>query len=187
MDDQVYRPASPTTRTAWNLRDQVGAPLHYPTRKRKRKAETTTTVTVDAELRLQAAHAANDGEAVTCFTNIHRSQKQMHEVCTSKRRRLNNPLTLQQTGGPRIRSRRGSVRVLIGLTPHDIARRGHTRQVVAPRRRRYPTTVPGPRATGSTHFIYSFSWGSSSPSVHPWCVFVYALAPKSSSISILTF
>ena len=45
---------------------------------------------VDAELWLQAAHAANDGEAVTWFTNIHSSQKQIHEECTSKRRRLNN-------------------------------------------------------------------------------------------------
>ena len=43
---------------------------------------------------LQAAHAANDGEAVTWFTNIHRSQKQTHEECTSKRRHLDN-LTLR--------------------------------------------------------------------------------------------
>ena len=47
-------------------------------------------MTVDAKLWLQAAHAANDGEAVTWFTNIHRSQKQIHKECTSKRRRLNN-------------------------------------------------------------------------------------------------
>ena len=45
---------------------------------------------VDAEMWLQAAHTANDGEAVTWFTNIHRSQKQTHEECTSKRRRLDN-------------------------------------------------------------------------------------------------
>ena len=43
---------------------------------------------------LQAADTANDGEAVTWFTNIHRSQKQTHEECASKRRRLDN-LTLQ--------------------------------------------------------------------------------------------
>ena len=47
-------------------------------------------MTVDADLWLQAARAANDGEAITWFTNIHRSQKQAHEVCTSKLRRLNN-------------------------------------------------------------------------------------------------
>ena len=80
----------PLRETARNLRDQVGAPLRYPTRNRKRKAETTATVTVDAELWLQAVHTANDGEAVTWFTNIHTSQKQTHEGCTSKHRRLNN-------------------------------------------------------------------------------------------------
>ena len=80
----------PPRETAGNLRDQVGAPQHYPNRNRKRKAEATATVTVDADLWLQAARAANDGEAVTWFTNTHRSQKQMHEVCTSKRRRLDN-------------------------------------------------------------------------------------------------
>ena len=80
----------PPRETARNLRDQIGAPLRYPARNRNRKAETTATVTVDAELWLQAAHAANDGEAVTWFTNIHRSQKRIHEECTSKRRRLNN-------------------------------------------------------------------------------------------------
>ena len=80
----------PTRETARNLRDQVEAPLWHPTRNGKRKAETTAAVTVDAELWLQAAHTANDGEAVTWFTNIHRSEKQIHEVCTSKRRRLNN-------------------------------------------------------------------------------------------------
>ena len=47
-------------------------------------------MTVDAEMWLQAAHPANDGESVTWFTNIHRSQKQTHEECTSKRRRLDN-------------------------------------------------------------------------------------------------
>ena len=47
-------------------------------------------MTVDAEMWLQAAHAANDGEAVAWFTNIHRSQKQTHEECTSKRGRLDN-------------------------------------------------------------------------------------------------
>ena len=47
-------------------------------------------MTVDAELWQQATHAANDGEVVTWFTNIHRSQKQVHEVCTSKRRHLHN-------------------------------------------------------------------------------------------------
>ena len=45
---------------------------------------------VDAEMWLQAAHAANDGEAVTWFTNIHGSRKQTHEESTSKRRRLDN-------------------------------------------------------------------------------------------------
>ena len=47
-------------------------------------------MTIDTKMWLQAAHTANDGEAVTWFTNIHRSQKHMHEVCASKRRRLNN-------------------------------------------------------------------------------------------------
>ena len=45
---------------------------------------------VDAELWLQAAHTANDGEAMTSFTNIHRTHKQTHEECTSKRRHLDN-------------------------------------------------------------------------------------------------
>ena len=84
----------PLGETARNLRDHVGAPLRYPARNRKRKAETTTTVPVDAEVWLQAAHAANDGEAVTWFTNIHRSQKRTHKECTSKQRRLDN-LTLR--------------------------------------------------------------------------------------------
>ena len=66
----------PPRETAQNLRDQVGAPVRNPTRDRKRKAETTATATVDAELWLQAAHTANDAEAVTWFTNIHRSQTQ---------------------------------------------------------------------------------------------------------------
>ena len=80
----------PPREAARNLRDQVGAPLRYPAWNRKRKAAATETVTVDVELWLQAAHAANDGEAVTWFTNIHRSQKQIHGECTSKRRCLNN-------------------------------------------------------------------------------------------------
>ena len=84
----------PPRETVRSLRDHVGAPLRYPARKRKRKAETTTSVPADAEMWFQAAHAANDGEVVTWFTNIHRSQKQTHEECTSKKRRLDN-LTLR--------------------------------------------------------------------------------------------
>ena len=80
----------PPRETARNLRDHVGAPLRYPARNRKRKAETTTSVPVDAEMWLQAAHPANNGVAVTSFANIHRSQQQTHEECTSKRRRLDN-------------------------------------------------------------------------------------------------
>ena len=80
----------PPRETARNLRDQVGAPLRYLARNRKRKAETTTSVPIDAELWLQAARAANDGEAVTWFTNIHRTHKQTHEERTSKRRRLDD-------------------------------------------------------------------------------------------------
>ena len=80
----------PPRETTRNLRDQVGAPLRYLARNRKRKAETTTPAPVDAELWLQATHAANDGEAVTWFTNIHRTHKQTHKECTSKRRRLDN-------------------------------------------------------------------------------------------------
>ena len=64
--------------------------MRYPARNRKRKAETTTTVTIEAQLWLQAAYTANDGEAVTWFTNIDRSQKHIHDECTSKRRRLND-------------------------------------------------------------------------------------------------
>ena len=45
---------------------------------------------VDAEMWLQATYTANAREAVTWFTNIHRSQKQTHKECTSKRRRLDN-------------------------------------------------------------------------------------------------
>ena len=44
----------------------------------------------DCRRRTVASHAANDGEAETWFTHIHRSQKQIHEECKSKRRRLNN-------------------------------------------------------------------------------------------------
>ena len=80
----------PPRETARNLHDKVGAPQQYPNRNRKHKAEATATVTVDTELWLQAARAANDGEAITWFTNTHRPQKQIHEECTSKRRRLNN-------------------------------------------------------------------------------------------------
>ena len=80
----------PPRETARNLRDQVGAPLRYFARNRKRRVETTTSVPVDAELWLQAAHTANDGEAVTWYTNIRRTHKQTHEECTTKRRRLDN-------------------------------------------------------------------------------------------------
>ena len=44
---------------------------------------------VNAKLWLQAACAAGNGETVA-WSYTYRSQKQMHEVCTSKRRRLNN-------------------------------------------------------------------------------------------------
>ena len=94
MADQVYCTATTTTGNPPNLRDHVGAPLRYPDRNRKRKAETTTSVPVDVEMWLQEAHVANDRDTVTCFTDIHRSQKQTHEECTSKRRRLGN-LTLR--------------------------------------------------------------------------------------------
>ena len=80
----------PPPETARNLPDQVGAPLWYLARNRKLKSEKTTSVPVDAELWLQVAQAANDGEAVTWFTNIRRTHKQTHEECTTKRRRLDN-------------------------------------------------------------------------------------------------
>ena len=47
-------------------------------------------MSVDAEMWLRAAHAANDGEAVTWFTNIHRPQKPTPKECTTKHRRLDN-------------------------------------------------------------------------------------------------
>ena len=80
----------PPREPARNLRDQVVAPLRYLARNRKRKAKTTTPMPVDAQLWLQVAHAANDGEAVTWLTSIHRTHKQTHEEHTSKRRRLDN-------------------------------------------------------------------------------------------------
>ena len=53
-----------------------------------RMAETTTSMPCDAEPWLDTAHAANDGEAVTSFTNVHGTRKRLHEECTSKRRGL---------------------------------------------------------------------------------------------------
>ena len=55
--------------------------------------------------------------------------------------------------------------VLTILTPRDVARKGHTRQVIAPRERQFPTILHGPRARGSTRFAGSVSWGANSPSV----------------------
>ena len=45
---------------------------------------------VDVDMCLQVARAANDGEAVIWSTNIRTSQKQVHEVRTSKHRCPNN-------------------------------------------------------------------------------------------------
>ena len=80
----------PSRETARNLRDQVGAPLRYSARNRKRKTETMTSEPVDPELWLQAAHTANNGEAVSWFTNIHRTHKPTQEEHTSKRWCLEN-------------------------------------------------------------------------------------------------
>ena len=66
--------------------------------------------------------------------------------------------------------------VLTVLTPRDVARNGRTKQVTTPGVCLFPTTLPDPRARGSTRFAGSVSWGASSPSVRLRCVFVYALA-----------
>ena len=83
----------PPRETARNLRDLVGAPLRYFARNRKRKGEKTISEPLDPELWLQAAHAANDGVAVSWFTNIHRTHEPTHEERTSKRRWLDNSTT----------------------------------------------------------------------------------------------
>ena len=48
----------------------------------------TTIDPIDPELWLQAAHTANDGEAVSWFANIHRTQEPTQEEHTSKQRWL---------------------------------------------------------------------------------------------------
>ena len=58
----------------------------------------------------------------------------------------------------------------------DVARNARTRPVINTKERQFPTTLSGPRATGSTRFADSLSWGAGSPSVHVRCDFVEALA-----------
>ena len=38
--------------------------------------------------------------------------------------------------------------VLTVLTPRDVARKGHTRQVITPKERQFPTILPGPKEPG---------------------------------------
>ena len=83
----------PPRETAQNLRNQVGAPMRCYARNRKRRAETVTAEPIDPELWLQAAHAANDDEAVSWFASIHGTSESTQEERTPKRRRLDSDTT----------------------------------------------------------------------------------------------
>ena len=61
--------------------------------RRKRNAETATTEPIDPELWLQAAHTANDDEAVSWFASIHGTGETTQGKQTPKRRRLDSDNT----------------------------------------------------------------------------------------------
>ena len=63
------------------------------TRYRKRNTATATTEPIDPELWLQAAHAANEDEAVSWFASIHGKSEPTLEKRTPKRGRLDSETT----------------------------------------------------------------------------------------------